>query len=285
MTKAPHLHCINLFITKRCNLRCRHCAVFAPYYQKPRELSAELAAKLLETFFQMVDSVDIFTINGGEPLTHSELPRILKTIFTWSDKVLKRFDFLSNGSLDIPDDVLSIMAAQGQKLRIIIDDYGQLSPKVPRLIKILTESGIPFKVNTFHTDNPLYGGWVDFTDHRFRQRSQQEQEQLTKGCLAYTRSWFGIAENGEICRCQRSFWRNNLGLYPKPADELLNLLDENLSIEEKREKLLHVIALPTLTSCAYCDGHTNSRQRHQPAEQLPPKQPGALGDLSRGKKS
>lgn len=270
MTEAPHLHRISLFITKRCNLRCRHCAVFAPYDQKPRQLSAELVAKLLKTFFQMVDSVDIFTINGGEPLTHSELPRVLKNVFAWSDRVRDRFDILSNGSLDISPDALPLMAAQGQKLRMIIDDYGPLSPKVAGLRNSLAESGIPFSVNAFHADHPLYGGWIDFTDHRFRHRSRLEQERLTSECRVNIRNMLLIEENGEIYRCSRSYWRNNLGLYPKPVGEAVNLLDESTSIEEKREQLLQLIALPTLSACAYCDGFTDSRQRHQPAEQLPP---------------
>lgn len=61
----PSLRYLELQITRRCNLRCRHCYIGPP---EPRELSAGQINRVLEEFERMQGLRVLIT--GGEPLMH-----------------------------------------------------------------------------------------------------------------------------------------------------------------------------------------------------------------------
>lgn len=97
----PSLRYLELQITDRCNLRCKHCFIGIP---KNNELPFEKIVKILEEFIEMQGLRVMFT--GGEPLLHSEFQRInstlpdfrcRKVLFTngllLSDKILKNLHF------------------------------------------------------------------------------------------------------------------------------------------------------------------------------------------------
>jgi sulfatase maturation enzyme AslB (radical SAM superfamily) len=68
---VPTLRYLELLITDRCNLRCRHCYVGEP---EAKELSYEQIVKVLEEFEQM-QGLRVL-ISGGEPLMHREFERL-----------------------------------------------------------------------------------------------------------------------------------------------------------------------------------------------------------------
>ena len=57
-------------------------------------------------------------------------------------------------------------------------------------------------------------------------------------------------------------------MIPKVKGEYVSLLDESLSIEEKRKDLIEMVKKTSSTSCAYCVGLCNDVKRVKPAEQL-----------------
>lgn len=95
----PSLRYLELQITNRCNLRCKHCFV----QQVSSELDFEKIKKILKEFEQMQGLRVLIT--GGEPLLHSEFAKIndfmkelaiRKILFTngvlLTDKVLKNLN-------------------------------------------------------------------------------------------------------------------------------------------------------------------------------------------------
>lgn len=54
-----------LNITTYCNLKCKHCLAFIPYYKNPKHMVFEEAQLILEMYFKVVDSVEHFTVTGG----------------------------------------------------------------------------------------------------------------------------------------------------------------------------------------------------------------------------
>jgi len=83
---------VDVFITSRCNLRCVHC-----FASGETDRVQELSFGHLESIFDQLEKMGIFEvrINGGEPLLHREIRRILPS--------LKRRRFrkvmLTNGTL------------------------------------------------------------------------------------------------------------------------------------------------------------------------------------------
>ncbi len=83
---------VDVFITSRCNLRCVHC-----FSNSGEEKVNELSAKELESVFDQLEKVGIFEvrINGGEPLLHSEIDRIIEVL---KDKKFRKV-IITNGIL------------------------------------------------------------------------------------------------------------------------------------------------------------------------------------------
>lgn len=74
-------------VSQRCTLKCKLCLAFIPYYDNPKDVSLEEAKQILDIYFRVVDSVDTFTVTGGEPLMNRELPRILQEVFSYQKQI------------------------------------------------------------------------------------------------------------------------------------------------------------------------------------------------------
>ncbi|MEW6064001.1 MAG: radical SAM protein [Bacillota bacterium] len=59
-----------LTITHRCNLRCKLCGAYSPYYSPTPHWGYDDLAKSVIKYFEVVDYVEKFTLSGGEPLLH-----------------------------------------------------------------------------------------------------------------------------------------------------------------------------------------------------------------------
>lgn len=77
-----------------------------------------------------------------------------------------------------------------------------------------------------------------------------------------------VINEGELHSCSRSYWRMRQGLIPRVEGEYVPLLDDSVSLEKKREYILHMLSQASSTSCGYCVGFKNGIERHYPAEQL-----------------
>lgn len=70
----PSLRYLELQITNRCNLKCKHCFVISGKCYKTQELSFKKIKKILKEFEKMQGLRVLIT--GGEPLLHSEFIKI-----------------------------------------------------------------------------------------------------------------------------------------------------------------------------------------------------------------
>lgn len=82
---------VDIFITSRCNLNCVHC-----FSNRKRTIS-ELSAKELESIFSQLESMGVFEvrINGGEPLLHPDIDKVLITL---KEKRFRKV-IITNGTL------------------------------------------------------------------------------------------------------------------------------------------------------------------------------------------
>ena len=254
-------------ITQRCTLKCKLCNAYMPYYDKPRDMLFEDVEKVLKRYFSIVDTVGIFSVLGGEPLMHKDLGKILRLIGSYGEQILERIDLVTNGTLDMKDDVLEFFIENAPKAKVIISHYGELSAKADMLVEKLERHGVNYRVANYHGDNLLYNGWLDFRDHSKKHFTQEAVEQQAQNCIVRRQRYYLISE-GEMHTCTRAHWRMREGIIPKNPNEYLNLLDENASIEMQKEILREMDRRIATTSCAHCDGSNENRKRYVPAEQL-----------------
>ncbi|HNX91351.1 MAG TPA: radical SAM protein [Candidatus Omnitrophota bacterium] len=265
-----HLKNTALAITERCTLRCKLCFAYIPYHDNPQDITIDVLDTILRRYFSIVSSVDHFCVTGGEPLVHPHLCAILNMINGYSGQINKTIDIITNGTLDIKDDVLGFLKQNKDKTRVIISDYGKYSPKTKTLEERLRSSGIIVRIERYAADDPLYGGWIDCRDHSLKHFTQEEIDRQGKHCYFKNKRGYTIRK-GELHNCGRSYWRMLKNIIPRNPEEYLNLLDMETPIEHQREILRKLHKKDSVTSCAYCWGANARSKRYKPAEQLPAK--------------
>ncbi len=223
----------------------------------------------MRAYFQVVDSVGILTVSGGEPLLNPHLPEIMRQIFSYQDRIVGSIDLATNCTLDITDELLDIFAANRQKMRLILDDYGPLSAKVKILADKLAESKISFRILDFGSKDPYCGGWIDFRDHSLKYDRVNERDEHGRLCLSKARRAFSLHDDGAIHSCARSFWRMSQKIIPLNDDERIDLLAADIPLSIKKARLAKLLAADSVSACAHCVGLNDQAVRHRPAEQLP----------------
>lgn len=257
-----------LNITTYCNLKCKHCLAFIPYYDKKTSMSIEEAEKILNVYFQVVDSVEHFTVTGGEPLLNKDCAQILEAVYKYDNQISGSVDFVTNGTIEIPDDIIAIFEKHKNKTKVVLSNYGDnLSKKIDVVEENLKHYGIPYRISKFYGDDLYYDGWIDFSNHDLKWSTTDERDQNAQKCVHRVGKYF-VINNGELHCCSRSYWRIRQGIIPKIKGEYVPLLDESISIEEKRQDLIEMFNKKSSTSCAYCVGLCNGVPRVKPAQQL-----------------
>ena len=134
-TEPTHLQNTAFAITERCTLKCKLCIAFIPYHVNPRDLTIDEISTILERYFSIVSSVDYFCLTGGEPLMHPDLLTIFNMLLPYYSQINKATDITTNGTLDFKEEVIQFLKKHKERVRVIISDYGKVSPKAG----ILTE--------------------------------------------------------------------------------------------------------------------------------------------------
>jgi len=136
-------------ITNRCTLNCKLCIAYIPYLKNKRDITPDESQKILKNYFSIVDSVNVFTISGGEPLLHRELPELLKAVYRYKPQIKSSIDFVSNATMPISEKVLELFCKHREYTRVVISNYGELSRKLNDIIAVLNENGINFIVHKY----------------------------------------------------------------------------------------------------------------------------------------
>jgi len=259
---------IVLNICSACNLKCKHCLAFIPYYKKTHIMSYSEAKSILEHYFAVVDSVKHFTVTGGEPLLNKDVLPILEEVMKYKRHIGETLDFVTNATMMIPNEVQDFFEANKDSTRIVLSDYGpDLSKKLNSIQNDLDNRGIVYRISKFYGDNLYYNGWIDFSDHSLKWKTIEERDRNAAKCIHNVGKYF-VINDGEIHRCSRSFWRIKNGYIPKLKGEYVPLMDDSISVEEKKKYLMMMVDSTSSTSCAHCVGLRNDVERVQPAQQL-----------------
>lgn len=259
----------SIVITEYCTLKCKLCIPFIPYTHNPRHLTLHDAELLLKNFFSMVDSVQILTLSGGEPLMNKDLLPIMKHIIeVYADRILTSIDLVSNGTLPFPEEILDFLASHRDKFKVTMSNYGpSLSTKIEENAHALLQKAIPLHMLNFSSGKLHYDGWIDFRDQSEKQSDISKRDLHSSSCMMHQRKLFTI-RNGELHSCSLSYFRMHAGIIPKNPTEYINLLDSSFHSEEQKSTLISMLTQKSSASCAYCVGFKGNAIRVTPAEQL-----------------
>lgn len=257
-----------LNISTFCNLKCKHCLAFIPYYKDPHNMTYEEAKKVLKNYFEVVDTVEHFTVTGGEPLLNGDLFDILQETYKYSNQIIDTIDFVTNGTMQIPKQILDLFQENRNKTKVVLSNYGkELSKQIATIKEELEQRQITYRISNFYGDSLYYDGWIDFSDHTLKWKDECERDENAQGCIHRVGKYF-VINNGELHCCSRSFWRMKNGIIPKIEGEYVPLMNEEIPLYKKRELLMEMYNKKSSSSCAYCVGLRNDVPRVLPAQQI-----------------
>jgi hypothetical protein len=250
-----HLERLNIVVTERCTLNCRHCSSLMPFYKKPRDCDTALLLKSIERILTCVDFIYHMEVLGGEPLLYENLPDVMKTL-TQTDRILQ-IDVITNGTM-LPDKRLLPYLRQ-DNICVVVNDYVGLSTKLNTLLVLLNDAGVKSRVNKHWT-------WADLGGFMPRNRTEPQLSVLFQKC-----NFNSCAEllHGELHRCPRSSHGTNIGVVPCYDDDYINVLNDNFPVAELKERIRYLFEDKNfIRTCDYCDGNTSASLMLQPAEQM-----------------
>ena len=245
---------VALSITERCTLKCKKCSVLAPYYRHPCDDPFEEICNPFQRFLSCVDSIAELQIGGGEPLMHKELARIL----AWGleQEKVKEISIFTNSTI-LPDESLSKVLLN-PKIKLLLDDYGALSRKLPDIVRMCDERGIRYLIQKFER-------WDDLGDYSDKHETDEQAAEKFRYCS------FGNVISflkGRLYRCTTAARIADLQLVPDDPSDYVDFTGEKDPVVWKMqihhllyEKNFHI-------GCRLCNGISTYRLGIPVAEQL-----------------
>lgn len=255
-----------LTITHRCNLRCKLCGAYSPYYSPTPHWTYDYLVKSIERYFEIVDYVGKLTLSGGEPLLHPQLAELLEFVSSYVDRI-GVLEIITNGSV-VPNEQTLLNLKAFNKVSVIVDNYGpNLSSKVDGIGSALTNYEIKHLVRKYYGEDTYYNGWIDMSDLSKRNRTDVENEKIYKQCIFSDKFQRFLIVDGKIYICAVCRRCDSLDLINDPNDSI-DLFDDILSIEQKKEQIKNFFNRKFFASCKYCNGFCDNYERFKPAEQM-----------------
>ena len=258
---------LTVLVSSKCNLRCKFCATYTPYQKHGRNYSVPVIIKSVDRFFDAIpEGVELFTLNGGEPLLHPDLPEMIENFSRYKNRCTK-FEIITNGTIIPNERLINALNLFGDKADVMIDDYGpNISGKALDAVEKLNQAGICKRLRKYYGQDAHFGGWVDVSDFEAKNRTMEQISKLYRSCnytTVYKDHFFIFEDTAHICYVNHKL----LDFVTDNPTEYVNL-HSDVSANEIRRQLIGLRERDHLTACINCNGFLTEAQRIHPAEQL-----------------
>ena len=249
-----HLERLNIVVTERCTLRCRHCSSLMPFYKNPRDGDTASLVQAIGRILRCADLIYYMEVLGGEAFLHEDLNVIVDKLSQYEN--ILQIDVITNGTILPNRDLLRSL--KRDNICVVVNDYGAVSKKKGALLALLAATGIRNRLNK-------HWAWAKLGGFAPRNRDEARLRELFKECNFNTCTEL---LHGELHRCPRSSHGMNIGVVPRYSDDYVNVLDDSLSIPELKERIRCLVKdKKFIQACNYCDGNTSASLILAPAQQ------------------
>lgn len=221
---------VEMFITTKCNLRCKDCSNLIPKISDQHNFSYEEIINSLRKLLDKINGLYRLKLHGGEVFLHPDLPDIIR--FCDAEHKIKSIRLATNGTI-IPSTSV-IDALKNSKVVVQISDYHLPQCRISDLISLLELNGIKY---AYLKDQV----WRDMGDFAKRASNRYEECSITRCTSLY---------NGRLFVCSRAAIANHL--------KLINNI-ESIPLDSDTsdfKKHMHSFYNNSKTACNYCDGDT-----------------------------
>jgi hypothetical protein len=235
---------VDMTITTKCTLNCRHCNLFIPYHKEHVNFSFDSLKENIDLFFERIDFVTYFGLIGGETFLNPILEQCIEYLGENYRNKIGRITVVTNGTVSPSDSLLK--AIKNYDMYLSISDYTNVVPykeKMDRLIQRAIEYDIDYYRNPSIT-------WTDFgfPENPVRRTSEQLEEHL-KSCRP---NWNAL-HDGKFYYCNVSCCAEMSGLFKLQPADYMELKDINPDDKEACRKIVE-LSRGTSSFCKICGG-------------------------------
>ncbi len=230
-------------LTTRCNLKCKDCILRIPYQKAHKDEAMERIFADLDRTLEIVDSIKLLEVCGGETFLYRDLIPFLEKAKTYSR--IFHICVITNGTI-IPEEAV-LDAMRESNISIKISDYGNISDQKTALEEICRKKDIPCFVQDC--------SWFDLSPKEDLHYSEAELQELFDNCNIKNnciRNWDGI-----IYRCGfQRVWEGLLPELDSVHKDGVDLKDRTDDRELKKKLIEYLSASVPFEICRYCRGNT-----------------------------
>lgn len=250
--KYGYYEYLEIPITTKCSLLCKHCSNLIPCYKKRNDYDINLLLKSINIFLECINNIVYVRILGGEPFLSDNLYSVLNFLIR-KDKI-QIIEVVTNGTV-VPNDKKIINLLKNNRVRVSVSDY----PNVDKtnLINFMKSNLINYRIDTMNY-------WMDYGKPFKRNKSIKQLKKQFSKCNNVCKSLV----NGQLHLCPRSSHGTDLKILKNNEFDYVDLLDKNLSIEEKKKRINDLFIKKYITACDYCDFGTSKSKKIPVAEQI-----------------
>ena len=252
----------SIMITEYCDLRCKLCLAYIPYYKEHKHTGIREIKKILKKYFQIVSTVDKMSVTGGEPLLHPDFCNVIYEILKYRNRINKEIIVITNGTIRFTDEIIKCLQ-EDPKIKVIVNNYEGYSVYA----KENYEELLRYNINAvLYSEDNRYG-WIDCRDHSLKHINLEEREEQALHCALFQGMKY-VIKRGKLHTCTRSAYRIQEKIIPYSHNDYIDLLNDEQDIEECKIILNNLLNAKSTGSCAYCDGLTEQSIKYKAAEQL-----------------
>lgn len=267
MTKELIARRLAVVPTTNCTLNCKMCGdfLFTGGVER-RDISLEDVCGDLDACFDLFDHVEWLQFVGGEVYIYQDFASLLR----YAQKYRDRFDRLvieTNATVAPNPEEQKAMLEYGRDLYVYISNYGDLSYQRDEFIAFMDANGIEHSLKKYHGENQYFEGWIDNRNPHDLKESGDVLEVNAKNCPQNRLKNMHVYD-GKLHRCSNSCFMLELGVFPPKERDFVDLRDNSLSREEKREIISEFYDYAR-RSCRYCkQKYMAVLPRHPAAQQM-----------------
>lgn len=252
--------------TLKCTLNCKLCCNLMQKFEKPYDVPLKSILNDIDHIFDIFENVEWLQFVGGEIFMH----RDMATVYEYALKYRAKFDkliLMTNATITPRAEEIAALKKYGEQCQIMISDYGEYSYKLNGMVEVCKAEGIPYVIKRYHGDMQYYGGWIDNTSFIEFTGSNAEINKKIIACPQINMKNMHCL-NGKLHMCSNSCFMSEFGVSKPDNGEFVDLNDNSLSIEEKRDIIQDFYKNP-VTACRICSFRdSDTAERFPAAEQI-----------------
>lgn len=244
---AKRMNCVfhvDMTITTKCTLKCRHCNLFIPYHKEHMNFSFEEMKENIDLFFERIDFVTYFGLIGGETFLNPDLEKFIVYLGENYRNQIGRITVVTNGTVTPSESLLK--AIKKYEMYLSISDYTKEVPYEDKMNQ-LVEKAEEYEIDYYRNPNIV---WTDFgfPDNPLK-RTPVELEEHLKSCRP---NWNAL-HGGKFYYCNVSWCAEQSGHFRLQPEDYIELRDVNPKDKDACRRIVE-LSRGTSSFCKICGG-------------------------------